>query len=213
MLAMGQKEMQGERCSALRWVTWLEETLAENPQASYYRARYYDPVPGRFLSEDPARFDGGVNLYAYVLNNPADYTDPKGLKTSVCCRPLRYIVGKFGFKHCYIRMNIHGGPSHTYGLDREDANGVLYPGGPKAVRDDPTDVGGTCKDVKDATPCNELDLERKFDDPHCPSCGPLYSWWSTNSNFYVPWVLNQVGMTAPPFGGSAPGYNLDPSKF
>ncbi|MBI4640627.1 MAG: RHS repeat-associated core domain-containing protein [Candidatus Tectomicrobia bacterium] len=33
----------------------------------YYRARYYDPRSGRFLSEDPLRFLGGdLNLYAYV---------------------------------------------------------------------------------------------------------------------------------------------------
>jgi RHS repeat-associated protein len=36
----------------------------------YYRARYYDPVVGRFLSEDPVRFRGGVNFYGYVVNNP-----------------------------------------------------------------------------------------------------------------------------------------------
>jgi RHS repeat-associated protein len=43
-----------------------------------YRARYYDPRVGRFLSEDPVRFAGGINLYAYVENNPVNRTDPKG---------------------------------------------------------------------------------------------------------------------------------------
>jgi len=45
----------------------------------YYRARYYDPRIGRFISEDPIGLGGGVNLYAYVRNNPARYTDPLGL--------------------------------------------------------------------------------------------------------------------------------------
>ena len=45
----------------------------------YYRARYYDPAPGRFLSEDPARFDAGVNFFAYVWDNPLNGTDPSGL--------------------------------------------------------------------------------------------------------------------------------------
>src|SRR6185437_9139235 len=34
----------------------------------YYRARYYDESTGRFLSEDPARFIGGLNLYRYAHN-------------------------------------------------------------------------------------------------------------------------------------------------
>ncbi|MEZ6136991.1 MAG: FG-GAP-like repeat-containing protein [Pirellulaceae bacterium] len=45
----------------------------------YYRARYYDAAKGRFLSEDPIRFDGGDgDLYRYVFNNPISYTDPSG---------------------------------------------------------------------------------------------------------------------------------------
>jgi RHS repeat-associated protein len=34
----------------------------------YYRARYYDPSAGRFVSEDPAGFFGGFNFYTYVEN-------------------------------------------------------------------------------------------------------------------------------------------------
>jgi RHS repeat-associated protein len=47
----------------------------------YYRARYYDPNVGRFLSEDPIGYSGsgGTNLYPYVANNPATWTDPSGL--------------------------------------------------------------------------------------------------------------------------------------
>ena len=44
----------------------------------YYRARYYDPELGRFISEDPIGFDGGINFYAYVGNNPLIYNDPSG---------------------------------------------------------------------------------------------------------------------------------------
>jgi len=45
----------------------------------YYRARYYDPLGGRFLREDPIRFDAGVNFYSYVRNNPTGLFDPSGL--------------------------------------------------------------------------------------------------------------------------------------
>ena len=58
----------------------LGSVRATIPNPSYYRARYYDPSAGRFLSEDPIRFDAGINFYAYVGNNSATLTDPFGLQ-------------------------------------------------------------------------------------------------------------------------------------
>jgi RHS repeat-associated protein len=47
----------------------------------YYRARYYDPSVGRFISQDPIGFSAGdSNLYRYVLNSPVNATDPSGLE-------------------------------------------------------------------------------------------------------------------------------------
>jgi RHS repeat-associated protein len=46
----------------------------------YYRARYYSPDTGRFLSEDPAQFGTGENLYPYVGNSPTNFVDPSGLQ-------------------------------------------------------------------------------------------------------------------------------------
>jgi RHS repeat-associated protein len=48
----------------------------------YYRARYYDPNPGRLLSEDPIDFAGGINFYAYVQNDPLNLFDPLGLRAT-----------------------------------------------------------------------------------------------------------------------------------
>ncbi|MBI3572573.1 MAG: RHS repeat-associated core domain-containing protein [Candidatus Kerfeldbacteria bacterium] len=45
----------------------------------YYRARSYEPKVGRFLQPDPIGLEGGINLYAYVGNNPANWGDPWGL--------------------------------------------------------------------------------------------------------------------------------------
>jgi len=52
-----------------------------DPETSlyYYRARYYNPTAGRFISEDPFGLAGGTNLYAYVLNQPTGIVDPAGL--------------------------------------------------------------------------------------------------------------------------------------
>ncbi|MGS7252893.1 RHS repeat-associated core domain-containing protein, partial [Pseudomonas anuradhapurensis] len=45
----------------------------------YNRYRYYDPRVGRFVSQDPISYLGGLNLYQYVPN-PIDWVDPWGLK-------------------------------------------------------------------------------------------------------------------------------------
>lgn len=45
----------------------------------YYRARYYDPVTWRFTQRDPIGMTDGVNLYAYVANDPINYNDPTGV--------------------------------------------------------------------------------------------------------------------------------------
>ncbi|HLN99780.1 MAG TPA: RHS repeat-associated core domain-containing protein, partial [Pyrinomonadaceae bacterium] len=45
----------------------------------YYRARYYDPQLGRFISEDPIGLSGGINQFAYVGDDPQNAIDPSGL--------------------------------------------------------------------------------------------------------------------------------------
>jgi RHS repeat-associated protein len=47
----------------------------------FYRARYYAPELQRFIGEDPLREDGGLNLYAYVDDDPILGVDPTGLQT------------------------------------------------------------------------------------------------------------------------------------
>jgi RHS repeat-associated protein len=68
----------------------------------YYRARYYDPQTGRFISEDPMGFEAGNNFYVYVSNDPIQWKDSLGLCKSCGLKVApEYkdgtLVGKTGF--------------------------------------------------------------------------------------------------------------------
>ena len=78
----------------------------------YLRARYYNPVAGRFMQEDVYQGDG-LNLYAYCGNNPVVYDDPSGYastSTGKACPPQ----GKISES-----VDESGTPSGFY----QDANG------------------------------------------------------------------------------------------
>jgi RHS repeat-associated protein len=51
----------------------------------YYKAREYDPELGRFLQADPIGYEDSPNLFAYVLNDPVNLTDPLGQESIDIC--------------------------------------------------------------------------------------------------------------------------------
>jgi len=66
--------------SATNWFRYTARQFDSDTALYYYRARYYDPTTGRFLSEDPIGFKGsGTNFYAYAHNSPVNLIDPSGL--------------------------------------------------------------------------------------------------------------------------------------
>jgi RHS repeat-associated protein len=60
----------------------------------YDRARYYDTTAGRFVSEDPIRFEGGANFYQYSLDNPVNSADPTGLFPTDFHRDMTYDLAR-----------------------------------------------------------------------------------------------------------------------
>src|SRR5690606_31702472 len=51
----------------------------------WMRARFYDPETGRFLTEDPIGIAGGMNLYAFSLNDPVNGWDSTGMTPENVC--------------------------------------------------------------------------------------------------------------------------------
>ena len=45
----------------------------------HFRARWYDPVTGRWASKDPIGISGGLNQYVFCADNPVNLRDPSGL--------------------------------------------------------------------------------------------------------------------------------------
>lgn len=65
-----------------------------------FGARIYDASIGRWLTKDPIGFGGGdTNLYGYVMQDPVNFVDPSGLKTTVHLYP-----GAGGFNHIGISV-------------------------------------------------------------------------------------------------------------
>ncbi|MFC1855552.1 RHS repeat-associated core domain-containing protein [Thermodesulfobacteriota bacterium] len=65
-----------------RWNNIWKAFFEANPNAEtglyYYRARYYNPMQGRFINKDPIGIQDGPNRFIYVGNNPVNMVDPSG---------------------------------------------------------------------------------------------------------------------------------------
>ena len=64
----------------------------------FYRARWYDPSQGRFITQDPIGVAGGLNTYLYAGDDPADLIDALGLQDG----PRNWLRNPLSPKHWII---------------------------------------------------------------------------------------------------------------
>ncbi len=67
----------------------------------YYRARYYDPIMGRFLQTDPLGYKDSMNLYQGFNMNGANYSDPLGESINYLSSQKVDDMMKYAASHAY----------------------------------------------------------------------------------------------------------------
>ncbi|MFM7160250.1 MAG: RHS repeat-associated core domain-containing protein, partial [Planctomycetaceae bacterium] len=120
---------------------------------TYYRARWYDPRAGRFISEDPLSFAAGdVNLNRYVGNGATLWVDPSGMArqpsqddmASAMMAPLAWAQANNavpkGAKHCgnlvFEQVFAHQGwLDYMWGVSPDVLGMVAYDGSDDNAKD------------------------------------------------------------------------------
>jgi hypothetical protein len=103
----------------------------------------------RYVESDPIGLQGGVNTYAYALNNPIMYMDLDGLEVRYMCRGI-----DFGASHCFVYVTCPDeGWSQIYSLFPTDVPNYsrareynAAPGSPE-MRDNPASPALTCNSL------------------------------------------------------------------
>ena len=132
--------------------------------ATGYARINYETASGRayFLSRDPIEIEGGINLYAYVGNNPLIYLDPSGLVSADCAAA----IAKFGNDLLFAATQLGRYNPVT------DLLGSSYSSRSRK----PTTPGGHAVNLLDLFNGLENDIDditaKCTDDPPCPPPAP-----------------------------------------
>ena len=149
----------------------------------FYRARYYDPVLKRFISEDPIGLAGGINSHAYVEGDPVSNTDPTGLATQMCKRRLSVLPFRVGPAfHQYICVPDGMGGKVCGGLS---TNGSLFNSPGVIEYENKSDYSEICEEIKEDNTCMEQCVRDAFMKPP-----PNYSMDLSNGDNCQTWANN-----------------------
>ena len=91
----------------------------------YMRQRFYDPGLGRWLSEDPIGFSGGLNLQMYVGQNSINFSDPTGLDVYLWIR-VQSSTGIPDWGHVWVEVD-NPNSSTRYGAGAYPGSGLSTP--------------------------------------------------------------------------------------
>jgi RHS repeat-associated protein len=157
-LASGADRLPFSGVDRARWkgALWLGPEL----DVYYMRGRWYEPVTGRFLSEDPLGLAAGVNPYVYAADDPVDGTDPSGLDegwpdwletvwNTLAGGGVSIIVGA----EICVRLGMCQGPPNTPRLENPGLHGRTVT---EVIADDKSKKGKRSKDNWGYTSADEM---------------------------------------------------------
>lgn len=130
--------------------------------------RSYDARMGRYTQNDPIGLGGGMNRFGYVEGDGVNNTDPLGLKTLQCTKPLDALGSKWGplgyryaplLYHQYSCVIDKNGKTSCGGQDRGEG------GMGRPSNDVPYPPGGQCKETQEDNICFETCLAEKWSKP------------------------------------------------
>ncbi len=77
--AWGNVQAAAQQSAVGNRYLWQGREYSQATGLYNFRARWYDPTIGRWLSKDPIGLEGGLNLYVFCGNDPVNFVDPLGL--------------------------------------------------------------------------------------------------------------------------------------
>lgn len=197
----------------------LPGQTAQDGNDGYYNIfRWYRSSWGRYSQADPIGLNGGLNLFVYAYDDPANTTDASGLlgdeRFHVCCRPVGGVPGASrrvpgrpnpGL-HCYVRMFRGDGSSSARSWSVLDISGTAVPG-INHLADLQWQQPRWCGSPMCANGAQECLDRLTVSYPSRPY--PRFGLGGPNSNTFAHYLSDACGIPTPPQANSvdAPGWN------